>query len=77
MLSFPLRHRPPHLAIVETHGADNHHDNCVSAYCNTCDCEPGTAQDLLWEYAYRRRAVDSEFTTDLCAALVSPRKEQA
>lgn len=28
-----------------------------------------TAQDLLWEYAQRRRAVDAEFADDLEAAL--------
>lgn len=30
-----------------------------------------TAQDLLWEYAQRRRAVDAEFSDDLEAALLS------
>lgn len=29
-----------------------------------------TAQDLLWEYAQRRRAVDGEFASDLEAALL-------
>lgn len=29
-----------------------------------------TAQDLLWEYAQRRRAVDAEFSDDLEAALL-------
>lgn len=29
-----------------------------------------TAQDLLWEYAQRRRAVDAEFAADLEAALI-------
>lgn len=40
-----------------------------------------TAQDLLWEYAQRRRSVDSEFSDDLEVALkaagfkpASPRK---
>lgn len=36
------------------------------------------AQDLLWEYAQRHRAVDAEFSDDLEAALVAagfPRKE--
>ena len=28
-----------------------------------------TAQDLLWEYAQRRRAVDAEFSDDLETAL--------
>src|SRR4029077_17015074 len=28
-----------------------------------------TAQDLLWEYAQRRRAVDAEFSADLETAL--------
>jgi len=28
-----------------------------------------TAQDLLWEYAQRRRSVDSEFSDDLETAL--------
>ena len=28
-----------------------------------------TAQDLLWEYAQRRRAVDAEFADDLETAL--------
>ena len=28
-----------------------------------------TAQDLLWEYAQRRRSVDAEFSADLEAAL--------
>lgn len=28
-----------------------------------------TAQDLLWEYAQRRRSVDAEFADDLEAAL--------
>lgn len=28
-----------------------------------------TAQDLLWEYAQRRRTVDSEFSDDLETAL--------
>lgn len=28
-----------------------------------------SAQDLLWEYAQRRRAVDSEFSDDLETAL--------
>jgi hypothetical protein len=41
-------------------------------------CPPGkvplsvndpTAQDLLWEYARRRRAVDAEFSDDLETAL--------
>jgi len=41
-------------------------------------CPPGkvplsvhdrTAQDLLWEYAERRRAVDEEFSDDLARAL--------
>ena len=41
-------------------------------------CPPGkvplsvkdvTAQDLLWEYAQRRRAVDAEFSEDLETAL--------
>jgi hypothetical protein len=30
-----------------------------------------TAQDLLWEYAQRRRAVDAEFSDDLETALVA------
>jgi hypothetical protein len=30
-----------------------------------------TAQDLLWEYAQRRRSVDPEFSEDLEAALKS------
>ncbi len=30
-----------------------------------------TAQDLLWEYAQRRRAVDAEFADDLEEALRS------
>lgn len=30
-----------------------------------------SAQDLLWEYAQRRRAVDAEFSDDLETALVS------
>ncbi len=30
-----------------------------------------TAQDLLWEYAQRRRVVDAEFSADLEAALRS------
>lgn len=30
-----------------------------------------TAQDLLWEYASRRRAVDAEFSNDLEIALKS------
>lgn len=30
-----------------------------------------TAQDLLWEYAQRRRAVDAEFSADLETALRS------
>jgi len=29
-----------------------------------------TAQDLLWEYAQRRRAVDAEFSEDLEASLI-------
>lgn len=29
-----------------------------------------TAQDLLWEYAQRRRAVDAEFSEDLETALL-------
>ena len=29
-----------------------------------------TAQDLLWKYAKRRRAVDAEFSDDLEAALL-------
>lgn len=50
-------------------------------------CPPGkvplsvqdpTAQDLLWEYAQRRRAVDAEFSADLEAVLTaagfSPRR---
>ena len=32
-------------------------------------CKDVTAQDLLWEYAQRRRAVDAEFSEDLEAAL--------
>jgi len=30
-----------------------------------------TAQDLLWEYAQRRRAVDAEFSDDLESALTN------
>lgn len=30
-----------------------------------------TAQDLLWEYAQRRRVVDAEFSADLEMALVA------
>jgi hypothetical protein len=30
-----------------------------------------TAQDLLWEYAQRRRVVDAEFANDLEAALLA------
>lgn len=30
-----------------------------------------TAQDLLWEYAQRRREVDEEFSTDLELALLN------
>lgn len=42
------------------------------------ECPPGkvplsvkdpTAQDLLWEYAQRRRSVDAEFADDLETAL--------
>lgn len=33
-------------------------------------CKDPTAQDLLWEYAKRRRAVDAEFSDDLEEALV-------
>jgi hypothetical protein len=29
------------------------------------------AQDLLWEYAQRRRAVDAEFSDDLETALLA------
>jgi hypothetical protein len=32
-------------------------------------CKDPTAQDLLWEYAQRRRAVDAEFAADLEQAL--------
>jgi hypothetical protein len=32
-------------------------------------CKDVTAQDLLWEYAQRRRAVDADFADDLEAAL--------
>ena len=32
-------------------------------------CRDKTAQDLLWEYAQRRRAVDAEFSSDLESAL--------
>lgn len=32
-------------------------------------CKDPTAQDLLWEYAQRRRAVDAEFASDVEAAL--------
>ena len=32
-------------------------------------CKDVTAQDLLWEYAQRRRTVDAEFADDLEAAL--------
>jgi len=32
-------------------------------------CKDPTAQDLLWEYAQRRRKVDPEFSDDLEAAL--------
>ncbi len=34
-------------------------------------CKDKTAQDLLWEYAQRRRAVDAEFSADLEQALRS------
>lgn len=34
-------------------------------------CSDSTAQDLLWEYAQRRRLVDSEFADDLECALVN------
>lgn len=30
-----------------------------------------TAQDLLWEYAQRRRSVDEEFSSDLEQALIA------
>jgi len=30
-----------------------------------------TAQDLLWEYAQRRRSVDAEFSADLELALIN------
>lgn len=30
-----------------------------------------TAQDLLWEYAQRRRSVDAEFSADLETAQIS------
>jgi hypothetical protein len=33
-------------------------------------CDP-MAQDLLWEYAQRRRAVDAEFSADLEACLIA------
>lgn len=32
-------------------------------------CKDVTAQDLLWEYAQRRRVVDAEFSNDLEEAL--------
>lgn len=32
-------------------------------------CKDPTAQDLLWEYAQRRRSVDAEFSADLETAL--------
>jgi hypothetical protein len=32
-------------------------------------CEDPMAQDLLWEYAQRRRALDAEFADDLEQAL--------
>lgn len=32
-------------------------------------CKDTTAQDLLWEYAQRRRSVDAEFADDLEEAL--------
>lgn len=32
-------------------------------------CKDPTAQDLLWEYARRRRQVDAEFSDDLMEAL--------
>lgn len=32
-------------------------------------CKDPTAQDLLWEYAQRRRSVDAEFSVDLEEAL--------
>jgi len=34
-------------------------------------CKDKTAQDLLWEYAQRRREVDPEFSDDLEEALIS------
>lgn len=33
-------------------------------------CSDPMAQDLLWEYAQRRREVDSEFSDDLERALI-------
>lgn len=33
-------------------------------------CKDPTAQDLLWTYAQRRRAVDAEFASDLEEALL-------
>ena len=32
-------------------------------------CKDPTAQDLLWEYARRRRSIDAEFSDDLEQAL--------
>lgn len=32
-------------------------------------CKDQTAQDLLWEYAQRRRKVDAQFSDDLESAL--------
>ena len=32
-------------------------------------CKDKAAQDLLWEYAQRRRAIDAEFSDDLEQAL--------
>lgn len=34
-------------------------------------CKDITAQDLLWEYAQRRREVDAEFSDDLEQALLN------
>lgn len=33
-------------------------------------CKDPTAQDLLWEYAQRRRVIDAEFSDDLEQALI-------
>ena len=68
MPSEPEAHDPGHPHLINGEFQSDKYPTCPRGKV-PLSCKDPTAQDLLWQYAQRRREVDAEFATDVEKAL--------